>query len=89
MKNIRYKGTVKELKNMCEKKGLSKVGNKNELRKRLESLEDGSEEGLRVIKWKKRGRKVATRPSETVFEEHSESGHTIFCLILLFVMGIL
>ena len=62
-----------ELGNMCEKKGLSKVGNKNELRKRLESLEDGSEEGLRVIKWKKRGRKVATRPSETVFEEHSES----------------
>ena len=67
------KKTVKELKNMCEKKGLCKVGNKNELRKRLESLEDGSEEGLRVIKWKKRGRKVATRPSETVFEEHSES----------------
>ena len=54
---------------MCDRKGLSKVGNKAELRKRLESVEDGSEEGMRVVKWKKSGRKVPTRPSETVMVE--------------------
>jgi hypothetical protein len=43
---------------MCDWKVLSKVGNKAELRKRLESVEDGSEEGMRVVKWKKRGRKT-------------------------------
>ena len=52
------KKSVKELKGMCDRKGLSKVGNKAELRKRLESVEDGSEEGMRVVKWKKRGRKT-------------------------------
>jgi hypothetical protein len=35
----------------------------------LESVEDGSEEGIRVMKWKKRGRQVPTRPSETVTVE--------------------
>ena len=34
------KKSVKELKDMCVRKGLSKVGNKDELRKRLESVED-------------------------------------------------
>ena len=63
------KKSVKELKDMCVRKGLSKVGNKDELRKRLESVEDGSEEGIRVVKWKKRGKKVPTRPSETVMVE--------------------
>jgi hypothetical protein len=48
------KKSVKKLKDMCVKKGLSKVGNKDELRKRLESVEDGSEKGIRVVKWKKK-----------------------------------
>jgi hypothetical protein len=46
-----------------------KVGNKDELRRRLESVEDGCEEGIRVLRLKKRGRKVPTRPSETVMVE--------------------
>ena len=41
----------KELKDLCDK-----VGNKAELRNWLESVDDGSEVGMRVVK--KRGRKV-------------------------------
>ena len=35
----------------------------------MKSVEDVSEEGIRVEKWKKRGKKVPTRPSETVMVE--------------------
>ena len=78
------KKSVKELKEMCELRGLSKVGNKAELCKRLESMEDSSVEGLRVVKWKKRGRKVPTRPSESVMvrddsdDESDEVGNDLY-----------
>ena len=58
--------SVKELKETCESLGLSKCGVKAELIKRLESFHNGTENGLRVVEWRKRGRKAATRPSESV-----------------------
>ena len=58
--------SVKELKETCESLGLSKCGVKAELIKRLESFHNGTENGLRVVEWRRRGRKAATRPSETV-----------------------
>ena len=48
------------------KEGLSRVGSKSELIKRLESFKNRDKEGRRILKWNDRGRKVATRPSETV-----------------------
>ena len=61
--------SVKELKEMCERKGISKTGNKEEIRKRLKSADKDSE-GLAVIKWNQRGRKVAQRPSESADDDN-------------------
>ena len=58
--------SVKELKEMCDEKGIAKVGNKATLRNRLESLDNESEDGLMIVKWNQRGRKVASKPSEDV-----------------------
>ena len=60
---------MKELKETCESLGLSKCGVKAELVKRLESFHNGTENGQRAVEWRKRSRKVATRPSETVHSE--------------------
>ena len=63
--------SVKELKEMCERKGISKTGNKEEIRKRLKSADKDSE-GLALIKWNQRGRKVAQRQSEAVDDESDD-----------------
>ena len=62
--------TVKELKAKCEELGLSKYGTKAEL---VKSLENKNVQGLKVVQWTKRGRKAATRPSETVYASDEES----------------
>ena len=56
---------------MCERKGIFKTGNKEEIRKRLKSADKDSE-GLAVIKWNQRGRKVAQRQSEAVDDESDD-----------------
>ena len=67
------------MRDLCSKSGLSRLGTKLELLKRLESFEnDNDNDGRRVVKWMDRGRKVATRPSETVgMEESSEDEHNM------------
>ena len=65
--------SVKALKERCENLGLSKCGNKDELVKRIVSSSSNIDTGIKVVKWKKRGRKAATRPSETVGAENEES----------------
>ena len=53
---------LKDLKLICEKKGLSKVGCKSELIKRITALTENRDNGIPVIQWRKRGRK----PQEAV-----------------------
>ena len=65
--------SVKALKEKCNDLGLSKCGNKDELVKRIESFSCKDDNNMKVIKWKKRGRKVATRPSETVGNESDDT----------------
>ena len=71
--------SVKELKEMCDRKGISNTGNKEEIRKRLKSADKDSE-GLAVIKWNQRGRKVAQRPSEVVDDESDDDEDGKECL---------
>ena len=70
--NVFEKKSVNDLRDLCLKEGLSRVGTKAELIKRLESFKNGDKDGRRIVNWNERGRKVATRPSETV-EELSDS----------------
>ena len=57
---------------------MSKCVVKAELVKRLESFHNGTENGLRVVEWRRRGRTVATRPSETVHcEDDTDSDDEI------------
>ena len=60
---------VKALKEKCEELGLPKNGTKPELIRRLETK---NPEGVKVVKWKKRGRKAPSRPSETVDDESDD-----------------
>ena len=65
--------SVRALKEKCDNLGLSKCGNKDELIKRIISFTSNIDTGIKVVQWKKRGRKAATRPSETVGVESEES----------------
>ena len=58
--------SIKELREICTKSGLSRFGTKAELVKRLNEKENNKMDERRVIKWNDRGRKKATRPSESV-----------------------
>ena len=71
--------SVKELRDLCAKVGMSRLGTKLELLKRLESFENGNgNDGRKVVNWVDRGRKAATRPSETVgLDESSEDEDNI------------
>ena len=71
--------SVKELRDLCAKVGMSRLGTKQELLKRLESFENGNgNDGRKVVNWVDRGRKAATRPSETVgLDESSEDEDNI------------
>ena len=61
-KDVTTEKTVKELRELCCKAGLSRLGSKQELLRRLEVLENNPG-GRDVVRWNDRGRKVATRPS--------------------------
>ena len=70
-KDVTTEKTVKELRELCCKAGLSRLGSKQELLRRLEVLENNPG-GRDVVRWNDRGRKVATRPSETVGLDDSD-----------------
>ena len=53
--------SIKDLREICTKSGLSRFGTKAELFKRLTEKENKGDE-RRVIKWIDRGRKKAKRP---------------------------
>ena len=59
---------VKVLREKCKEYGLSVYGTKGELVRRLNSFKDGNDdaESLPRVQWNTRGRKVPSRPSETV-----------------------
>jgi hypothetical protein len=68
--------SVKELKDLCAIVGMSRLGTKQVLLKRLESFDNGhGNDGRMVVKWVDRGRKAAARPSETVGLDKTEVEH--------------
>ena len=50
--------SVRALKEKCDILGLSKCGNKDELIKRIISFTSNIDTGIKVVQWKKRGRKA-------------------------------
>ena len=66
------KKSVRELRDICAKEGLSRLGTKSELIKRLGSFKNDDSEGRRVVNWNERGRKVK-KPVEIVVDDDPES----------------
>ena len=48
---------LKDLKLICERRGLSKIGSKVELVRRIKSSTEKRDDGVPVLQWRKRGRK--------------------------------
>ena len=57
---------------MCAKEGVSRLGTKSELIKRLKSFKNDDSEGRRVVNWNERGRKVK-KAVEIVDDDAPES----------------
>jgi len=66
------KKSVGELRDICAKEGLSCLGTKSELIKRLWPFKNDDSEGRRVVNWYERGRKVK-KPVEIVVDDDPES----------------
>ena len=49
--NVFEKKSVKDLRDLCLKEGLSHVGTKAELIRRLESFKNGDKDGRRIVNW--------------------------------------
>ena len=47
---------LKDLKFICERRGLSKIGGKVELVRRIKSSTEKRDDGIPVLQWRKRGR---------------------------------
>ena len=67
------KKSIRELRDLCANDGLSRVGTKSELIKRLVSFMNDNVEGRRVVNWNERGRKNIKKPVENVDIESVES----------------
>ena len=67
---------VKRLREKCKEIGLSVYGTKAELIRRLKSSSNEAV-SIPVVQWRERGRRIPTRPSETVDEEDSAEDDTV------------
>ena len=67
------KKSIRELRDLCANDGLSRVGTKSELIKRLVSFMNDNVEGRRVVNWNERGRKNVKKPVENVDIDAVES----------------
>jgi hypothetical protein len=64
---------VGELREKCKEQCLSVYGTKCEMITRLQSFKDNESDFIPVVQWNGRGRRVATRPSETVDNESEDT----------------
>ena len=67
--NCLEKKSVRELRDICAKEGLSRLGTKSELIKRLGSFNNDDSEGMRVVNWNEKVKK----PVEIVVDDDPES----------------